>query len=162
MELEQVYREATSAESTACTLPFEAEDEEDAAGPSGCYWLLERNVSGAASVPQKENAYLIGCVWNCYRYVSGRGTTEVLVYVTTNDTATVRSPAFEALQHQTRWVYGPHWPMAQCGGPAAPSSPKAWSSSAAFQWEVPGVLLPPYEEAVALPLKEPPPQYMEP
>ena len=33
-----------------------------------------------------EQAYLIGCVWNCYRYVSGRGTTEVLVYVTTNDT----------------------------------------------------------------------------
>ncbi|XP_031722525.1 lysosomal-associated transmembrane protein 4B isoform X2 [Anarrhichthys ocellatus] len=55
-------------------------------------------------------AYLIGCVWNCYRYVSGRGTTEVLVYVTTNDTA---------------------------------------------------VLLPPYEEAFAIPPKEPPPQYME-
>uniref|UniRef100_A0A8D3A3H9 Lysosomal-associated transmembrane protein 4B n=1 Tax=Scophthalmus maximus TaxID=52904 RepID=A0A8D3A3H9_SCOMX len=55
-------------------------------------------------------AYLIGCVWNCYRYVSGRGTTEVLVYVTTNDTT---------------------------------------------------VLLPPYEEAIAIPPKEPPPQYME-
>lgn len=31
-------------------------------------------------------AYLIACVWNCYRYVSGQGTTDVLVYVTTNDT----------------------------------------------------------------------------
>ncbi|XP_036371747.1 lysosomal-associated transmembrane protein 4B [Megalops cyprinoides] len=54
-------------------------------------------------------AYLIGCVWNCYRYVSGRGSTEVLVYVTTNDTA---------------------------------------------------VLLPPYDEIVAVPPKEPPPQYV--
>ncbi|KAI5615913.1 lysosomal-associated transmembrane protein 4B [Silurus asotus] len=39
-------------------------------------------------------AYLIACVWNCYRYVSGRGTTEVLVYVTTNDT-TVLLPSYE-------------------------------------------------------------------
>ncbi|CAL8286984.1 unnamed protein product [Merluccius merluccius] len=31
-------------------------------------------------------AYLIACVWNCYRYVSGRGGSEVLLYVTTNDT----------------------------------------------------------------------------
>uniref|UniRef100_A0A8C2J5D9 Lysosomal-associated transmembrane protein 4B n=1 Tax=Cyprinus carpio TaxID=7962 RepID=A0A8C2J5D9_CYPCA len=54
-------------------------------------------------------AYLIACVWNCYRYVSGRSTTEVLVYVTTNDTT---------------------------------------------------VLLPPYEEAVAIPPKDPPPQYI--
>ncbi|KTF74919.1 hypothetical protein cypCar_00032508 [Cyprinus carpio] len=54
-------------------------------------------------------AYLIACVWNCYRYVSGRSTTEVLVYVTTNDTT---------------------------------------------------VLLPPYEEAIAIPPKDPPPQYV--
>ncbi|TSK31501.1 Ribonucleoside-diphosphate reductase subunit M2 B [Bagarius yarrelli] len=39
-------------------------------------------------------AYLIACVWNCYRYVSGRGTTEVLVYVTTNDT-TMLLPSYE-------------------------------------------------------------------
>lgn len=37
-------------------------------------------------------AYLIGCVWNCYRYVSGRDTTGVLVYVTTNDTAVLLPP----------------------------------------------------------------------
>ncbi|KAJ3609057.1 hypothetical protein NHX12_023584, partial [Muraenolepis orangiensis] len=65
-------------------------------------------------------AYLIGCVWNCYRYVSGRGTTEVLVYVTTNDTACRLNTIRE------------------------------WSLS---------VLLPPYEEAVALPPKEPPPHF---
>ncbi|KAJ8288389.1 hypothetical protein COCON_G00010480 [Conger conger] len=32
-------------------------------------------------------AYLISCVWNCYRYVSGSEPTGVLLYVTTNDTA---------------------------------------------------------------------------
>lgn len=31
-------------------------------------------------------AYLITCVWNCYRYVTSRGSSEVLLYVTTNDT----------------------------------------------------------------------------
>ncbi|KAF3691542.1 Matrilin-4 Precursor [Channa argus] len=31
-------------------------------------------------------AYLVACVWNCHRYVSGRGTSEILLYVTTNDT----------------------------------------------------------------------------
>ncbi|XP_028836587.1 lysosomal-associated transmembrane protein 4B-like isoform X2 [Denticeps clupeoides] len=54
-------------------------------------------------------AYLILCVWNCYRYVSGQGTTDLLVYVTTNDTT---------------------------------------------------VLLPPYEDAVAVPPKQAPPPYM--
>lgn len=31
-------------------------------------------------------AYMIACVWNCYRYVTGRGSSEILLYVTTNDT----------------------------------------------------------------------------
>lgn len=54
-------------------------------------------------------AYLIGCVWNCYRYIKSRNSSDVLVYVTTNDTA---------------------------------------------------VLLSPYEEAVVMPVKDPPPPYM--
>ncbi|XP_062395526.1 lysosomal-associated transmembrane protein 4B-like [Sardina pilchardus] len=37
-------------------------------------------------------AYLIACVWNCYRYVTGQGTTDVLVYVTTNDTTVLLPP----------------------------------------------------------------------
>lgn len=48
-------------------------------------------------------AYLIGCVWNCYRYVSGAGTTEVLVYVTANDTA-VSSPKSRAYTPSHRLV----------------------------------------------------------
>lgn len=35
-------------------------------------------------------AYLIACVWNCYRYVTSRGSSEVLLYVTTNDTTVSR------------------------------------------------------------------------
>ncbi|XP_051879462.1 lysosomal-associated transmembrane protein 4B [Pristis pectinata] len=53
-------------------------------------------------------AYLIGCVWNCYRYINGRRSADVLVYVA-NDTA---------------------------------------------------VLLPPYDEAVVIPEKGPPPPYI--
>ncbi|KAL2084045.1 hypothetical protein ACEWY4_019563 [Coilia grayii] len=54
-------------------------------------------------------AYLITCVWNCYRYVSGQGTTDILVYVTTSDTT---------------------------------------------------VLLPPYDDTMAVPLKHDPPPYV--
>uniref|UniRef100_A0A8C2WXQ7 Lysosomal protein transmembrane 4 beta n=1 Tax=Cyclopterus lumpus TaxID=8103 RepID=A0A8C2WXQ7_CYCLU len=39
-------------------------------------------------------AYLMACVWNCYRYVSGRGASEILLYVTTNDTTVNRKSRF--------------------------------------------------------------------
>lgn len=38
--------------------------------------------------------YLISCVWNCYRYINGRNNSDVLVYVTSNDT-TVLLPPYE-------------------------------------------------------------------
>ncbi|XP_007893262.1 lysosomal-associated transmembrane protein 4B [Callorhinchus milii] len=42
-------------------------------------------------------AYLIGCVWNCYRYINSRNSSDVLVYVTTNDTAVLLPPYEEAV-----------------------------------------------------------------
>ncbi|XP_070796537.1 lysosomal-associated transmembrane protein 4B [Pituophis catenifer annectens] len=39
-------------------------------------------------------AYLISCVWNCYRYINNRNNSDVLVYITTNDTA-VLLPSYD-------------------------------------------------------------------
>ncbi|XP_064864775.1 lysosomal-associated transmembrane protein 4B isoform X1 [Oncorhynchus nerka] len=47
-------------------------------------------------------AYLIACVWNCYRYVRARSTTEVLIYVTTNDTTLLLSCTRWAPCHPSR------------------------------------------------------------
>ncbi|XP_060680051.1 lysosomal-associated transmembrane protein 4B [Hemiscyllium ocellatum] len=46
-------------------------------------------------------AYLIGCVWNCYRYINGRRSADVLVYVT-NDTAILLPPSDEAVTMPTK------------------------------------------------------------
>uniref|UniRef100_A0A8C4PH04 Lysosomal-associated transmembrane protein 4B n=1 Tax=Equus asinus TaxID=9793 RepID=A0A8C4PH04_EQUAS len=40
--------------------------------------------------------YLISCVWNCYRYINGRNASDVLVYVTSNDTTVLLPPYDDA------------------------------------------------------------------
>ncbi|XP_072425845.1 lysosomal-associated transmembrane protein 4B isoform X2 [Chiloscyllium punctatum] len=49
----------------------------------------------------RQLAYLIGCVWNCYRYINGRRSADVLVYVT-NDTAILLPPSDEAVTMPTK------------------------------------------------------------
>ncbi|XP_041104688.1 lysosomal-associated transmembrane protein 4B [Polyodon spathula] len=53
-------------------------------------------------------AYLIACVWNCYRYVSGRGSDDVLVYVPTNDTAILLPPYDESMTVPTKYPPPPY------------------------------------------------------
>uniref|UniRef100_A0A2K6AJJ2 Lysosomal-associated transmembrane protein 4B n=1 Tax=Mandrillus leucophaeus TaxID=9568 RepID=A0A2K6AJJ2_MANLE len=40
--------------------------------------------------------YLISCVWNCCRYINGRSSSYVLVYVTSNDTTVLPPPYDDA------------------------------------------------------------------
>ncbi|EGW04061.1 Lysosomal-associated transmembrane protein 4B [Cricetulus griseus] len=41
----------------------------------------------------RQLGYLISCVWSCYRYINGRNSSDVLGYVTSNDTTvSVMSP----------------------------------------------------------------------
>uniref|UniRef100_F7BTP9 Lysosomal-associated transmembrane protein 4B n=1 Tax=Equus caballus TaxID=9796 RepID=F7BTP9_HORSE len=45
--------------------------------------------------------YLISCVWNCYRYINGRNASDVLVYVTSNDTTVLLPPYDDAAVNGT-------------------------------------------------------------
>ncbi|XP_061675941.1 lysosomal-associated transmembrane protein 4B-like isoform X2 [Syngnathoides biaculeatus] len=47
-------------------------------------------------------AYLIACVWNCYRYVCSRGGAEILLYVTTNDTTVLLSTYDNCVSNPTK------------------------------------------------------------
>lgn len=49
-------------------------------------WCSSSFLSAVVFSSCGRQAYLLACVWNCYRYVSGRGASEILLYVTTNDT----------------------------------------------------------------------------
>uniref|UniRef100_A0A2K6NZE1 Lysosomal-associated transmembrane protein 4B n=1 Tax=Rhinopithecus roxellana TaxID=61622 RepID=A0A2K6NZE1_RHIRO len=45
---------------------------------------------------ESRSGYLISCVWNCYRYINGRNSSDVLVYVTSNDTTVLLPPYDDA------------------------------------------------------------------
>ncbi|XP_043921567.1 lysosomal-associated transmembrane protein 4B [Protopterus annectens] len=47
-------------------------------------------------------AYLIGCVWNCYRYINGRDASDVLVYVATSDTTVLLPPYDDTINEQVK------------------------------------------------------------
>ncbi|ELW47440.1 Lysosomal-associated transmembrane protein 4B [Tupaia chinensis] len=49
----------------------------------------------------RQLGYLISCVWNCYRYISGRNSSDVLVYVTSNDSTVLLPPYDDATVNGT-------------------------------------------------------------
>nr|XP_033786080.1 lysosomal-associated transmembrane protein 4B [Geotrypetes seraphini] len=41
--------------------------------------------------------YVITCVWNCYRYITSKNSSDVLVYITSNDTTVLLPPYDETM-----------------------------------------------------------------
>eukprot|EP00069_Balaena_mysticetus_P017768 bmy_10831T0 len=54
--------------------------------PFFCYQIFDFALNTLVAV----TGYLISCVWNCYRYINGRNSSDVLVYVTSNDTTDIK------------------------------------------------------------------------
>ncbi|XDA71754.1 hypothetical protein R6Z07F_002039 [Ovis aries] len=53
--------------------------------------------------------YLISCVWNCYQYINGRNSSDVLVYVTSNDTTVLLPPYDDATVNSATKEPPPPW-----------------------------------------------------